>query len=828
MLVSKVMVTGGALESKDLASVLEALLVENDLREGLLSVPEGLDPQGASSSDPDTLVIERLSDVSGVNALAPGQSIDFNSNLTILFGENGCGKTGYTRVLKRIAGVRTAEEILPNVHSGEASTGPSASIAYSLNEARAVLEWNGEAGVPPFTRLSVFDSPALTVHVDNDLSYVYTPSELALFAAVTSGLSAVQELLSSEIQGRGPVRNPFLGCYAPQTAVYTLLGSLSARAAMDDYRKVATSDQDDLEHLRELRANIAALTMTDVAGALLAARAKAQMYQRAAAAITLVSECDFVAYGEAEREVRDAQSVMNLSEEGMRSLLGLTPDLDVAWRAFIMHGESYRRKAFGEEYPNVEGAACLYCRQPLTAESVELVCKYVEYANEGARSRVSEARVRIDALVSPLKEMRLDDVLGELRIAAETSDPDEVLTESIALLEEFSPVRSAMLGGAAIDPIEIANSGVLLSQVMARVAGADATVTSLSGETEERSDELKRLQTEERELGDRVRLYEDLEEIQQFVENLKWIEKAQALHGSISRLSASLTRAAKRASNEVLNADFESRFRAECERLRAPSVGLEFPGQRGQTARRKTVPKARRPSQVLSEGEQKVIALADFLAEASLHIASTPLLFDDPVNSLDYRRIGEVARRISLLSRERQVIVFTHNIWFVSELLSHFEKDRSKCSYYKVCDDPEKGMVIRGANHRIDSIGDVSKRVNGLIGEMEKVDPSLLDSMMPCVYSEIRTWCEVFVESELLGGVTQRHKPNVAITCLPNIRCDRLPDAFSVVLDVYERSCRVISAHSQPLETLSVRPSLSDLRKDWQDLLAARRQYSAK
>jgi wobble nucleotide-excising tRNase len=71
-------------------------------------------------------------------------------------------------------------------------------------------------------------------------------------------------------------------------------------------------------------------------------------------------------------------------------------------------------------------------------------------------------------------------------------------------------------------------------------------------------------------------------------------------------------------------------------------VTLQFPGKQGQVTRKKLVADGEhRPSDVLSEGEQKVIALADFLAEASLKPAA-PVIFDDPINSLDYRRMAEV------------------------------------------------------------------------------------------------------------------------------------------------------------------------------------------
>ena len=54
----------------------------------------------------------------GVNALKPGSQIDFASGVTVVFGENGSGNSGLVRGLKRAVGIRTAEDILRNVHAG--------------------------------------------------------------------------------------------------------------------------------------------------------------------------------------------------------------------------------------------------------------------------------------------------------------------------------------------------------------------------------------------------------------------------------------------------------------------------------------------------------------------------------------------------------------------------------------------------------------------------------------------------------------------------------------------------------------------------------------
>src|ERR1700730_5139471 len=106
-----------------------------------------------------------------------------------------------------------------------------------------------------------------------------------------------------------------------------------------------------------------------------------------------------------------------------------------------------------------------------------------------------------------------------------------------------------------------------------------------------------------------------------------------------------------------------------------------------------------KPSKVLSEGEQKVLAMADFLAEARLAGITAPVIFDDPVSSLDHRRVNEVAERIASLSADNQVIVFTHDILFTTKLLSLFEKSK-RCNYFQVTDEDGKGKITRATGPR--------------------------------------------------------------------------------------------------------------------------------
>ena len=63
--------------------------------------------------------------------------------------------------------------------------------------------------VPSLGRVCVFDVPAAPLHVDDDLQYLYTPSDIALFEYVHGALSKVRELLNAERERRVPKGNQF-------------------------------------------------------------------------------------------------------------------------------------------------------------------------------------------------------------------------------------------------------------------------------------------------------------------------------------------------------------------------------------------------------------------------------------------------------------------------------------------------------------------------------------------------------------------------------------------------------------------------------------------
>ena len=136
-----------------------------------------------------------------------------------------------------------------------------------------------------------------------------------------------------------------------------------------------------------------------------------------------------------------------------------------------------------------------------------------------------------------------------------------------------------------------------------------------------------------------------------------------------------------------------------------------------------------------------------------------------------------------------------------------------------------KGIVGEDFEPRLDTPKKLKPRIEHAIEDASNAEPSVQDDHIARAYVLIRSWCETFVEQELLGNVAQRYRPNIMIGSLGSIKSDRIDDAISVVTRVFNRSSRYIDGHSNPLELQNVVPSIEDLQEDWKTLQEARDDY---
>ena len=826
-LVQDVIETLQRLSDERINALYQVLLREKDLGEGeLVDIPL-LTAAGALASSGQSIRLVAVRHIENVNALAPNQEIEFHPQLTICFGENASGKTGYVRILKRAAGVRTADPILPNIHSVVTAATPRAQIKFTAGDDEHTIEWRGEQGLDPLTRIDVFDARAAVVHLADDLSYSYTPADLSLFPLVTDGIERVQEKLRRAEQESRPSTNPFLGQFQPESSLYTQIAGLGASADLMQLEQLANVSEGEETSLPRLRENVWALR----SGLLQQQIRKIEQERRALEATHRITETiagfDRDAYVRAYSTLRTTQAEHEratsaaLSGESVPDVLGDT------WKQFVESAEAYIGEIGLDLYPQ-EGDLCVYCRQPLGGAAVALLQKYRDYCNDALRRAVDEARGSLQRLSAPVRELTVEETASAvealLQALEDPSSPPPVLVTARDCV-----AYARLLNQALASEQECPQLPEVLRNASATLDATREASEKILGDLRRQGVERDRALAEEeqrlRELETRLTLRSLLPQIRDFVEAAHWADRARAYLARFQGLKRGLTETSKRASTEVLNREFQERFQVECAALRAPTVNLDFPGREGEARRRKLLTPRHGLDEILSEGEQKAIALADFLAEASLKPDRSPIVFDDPVTSLDHKRLRHVVDRIVELSQDRQVIVFTHDIWFAAELMARFPSDGGAYTSYVVYGASGAVGEVSEGTPRTDSFNDRRDRIDGIISEADKAGGEMRQALIERGYEELRGACEVVAEKDLLQDVAARFRPNVKMGNLRRIRADRLPRAIERVYGVFERSCRFIPSHSQPLATLGVRPALADLRRDWEELQSARQEY---
>jgi AAA domain len=831
----EVIATGRPLSATQMDVIYQTFLVEKALAPGdPVTVPLLSDDSSlADAGSPLTLV--RLSELKNVNALTAGQGIEFNPKLTVVFGENACGKTGYVRVLKKAAAVRTTENVIPDVtQPRRPSEPPSARITYKLGSADPqTVDWKDESGLAPLNRIDVFDSRATLLHVDGDLNYVYTPSELARFPLVRDGIDAVRTRLERDVNSRAAAGNPFLVQFDRQSRIYPLIDSLGASTDLAQLRTLAVVTESDKQESGTLRTEIEALQTTNPAAQLKLAEGTTSTLNALLEAVEAIGGFNIPKYtGSLDRLQRarhQYEGATQMSFAGMP----IPRLLKEEWRRFIQAGEDYLKTLEAQEQFPAEGKECLYCRQPLSPEAVALLRKYRDYCNNELRVELDGATHELDAIRQEF-ERQVDFADMEKWVADAksigASFNESQLSTIAGFIERGRAILGAIDGSKSLEWQDRATETGAVRKVLEDAqTQAASLVLDLTERRDKREQALHGRQAKLLDIESRSRLAALLPQIGTAVEQAKWVDKAKIQQRKFQGLLRSVTDTSKVASEQLLNRDFERYFMEESKRLKAPAVTLQFPGRQGQVTRKKAVASGEyRPSDVLSEGEQKVIALADFLAETSLK-PPAPVIFDDPINSLDYKRMADVVTRLVFLSETRQVIVFTHNIWFTTELLGRFEDHPQDCSYFDVARDGTRiGIVSKGTHPRSDTLSSLRGRINSLIQPAEKATGEVQAALIEKGYELLRSYCEVFVEQELLQGVTQRYQPNVAMTRLQNINFARLEAAVAATNAIFEDSCRYIASHSQPMETLNVRPTLDTLKADWKKLQETREAYLKK
>lgn len=817
------------LAASDYAALMALCKQEAGLDVGEIEPARGLGVDLAGGGAPGGPVVRltKVHSVKNVNALRDDQVLAIApTGLTVVYGDNGAGKSGYVRVLKQVCRARGARDAVhPNVYAdpaGPASatvcfevvTPPSGSAptvgggadalppeALPTAEAREIVWGPGVGGPEELAQVSVFDSRSASVYVTEQSSVAYLPSGTDLFPRLVTVVEVVRSTLEQEVAEIDRNLDRFESIPAG-TAVFELLANLHVPGARERIDTLVDVTDADRARLVELRAEERRLQADDPMARAKELRRCATRVDQARGRLAVLKralDASGVAELKAAREALDsARAAADLASGRAFADAPIGGVGSDAWRELWRAARKFAEQGTTPPRPFPVGPAddprCVLCQQPLDASAAERMERFEEFVRGETRAQVDRAikelKARVRALEVLAPESVADKVLLE-EIAAFDSELVELLHECTRQLaarrDGAVAAAQAAVAPAAWDDFVHVPTGALarLEQLTKRLGDEAANYEATAD-----PDALAKVSKAVREIEARIALEELRERI--YAE----IDRQQRRAALKKALSTTNTAGITRRNTEILKeAVTEPLADAFAEHIRAlalthlPVCVTSSGGEKGKAFHALALEgKAsnRVPTdEVLSEGEHRGIALAAFLAEISLQDSASTVVFDDPVSSMDHGRREFVARRIVEIAKSRPVLVFTHD--FVFLLLLQRTADKRvvpvQPRYFRR-DGTRAGLIVEDWPWD----GQTVKTRLGALKQMAQDFPKLATTDRPryetevrVFYDRLRTTWERAVEEVLFNDAIRRFGKEVQTQRLKNLH--RLTEQHLIDLD---------------------------------------------
>lgn len=827
----RLFVNESGLKADDYSELYTLLKMENGIKTDntVSSVPLASEHLPTEFATGESVTLIALRDLENVNLIPHDQILTFSeSGMTVIYGGNSSGKSGYARVMKRACRARDqSEPIHPNAYDPTAASKvPTAKFDVKVAGVSEEIVWSLDATPPDrLSTISVFDSKCARSYVTAEQDVAYLPYGLDIVENLANQvLPRLFDMLEAEIKSIDVDTLPFEHLLG-ETEVGKAIGELSVKSDKKTISSLGTLTEEDSKGITELETALKESDPLSKAKDLRRSAMRLKTYADDLAKPLVWVNTEAV---DKLKKLADKKKVAEAAEkkaaDALRAGEQLLPGTgEKTWKLLFEAARRYwTQVAYPDDEfpPSASGKVCPLCQENLGEIGTQRLNRFDEYIKNDVAKTADAARKKLDNTKENIEA-------AELQIAADEALSDELNALDTSLLhsiDEFQKSielrRNSML--ECLISSNWADVPMLVESPRARVRKLAALQLKAYRTLVKAADEEKRkkLQKELIELTARQNLSKSLKAVLELLERMK--RKA-----SLEKCRPCLkTRPISDKSKEFATIAVTNELRKALDReFKALGIGHIKTKLKERSVKGKMyhqllldLPTVNKLDEILSEGEQRAIALGSFFAELSLANHSCGIVFDDPVSSLDHWRRRDVARRLVEEAKIRQVVVFTHDTSFLGQL----------------CDEIEAGTIPNSMSF-LEWRGSIPGFVNdGLpwdhkgykerIDALEKAQRKLANtwptypgenetSEMRYQYDQLRATLERVIQDVVFNGVIKRYRDW--------IRVDLLKDAvgfdheeYEAIMKLHKRCSDVVAAHDSSSDKNATVPNTTELGND--------------
>jgi len=774
------------------------------------------------------IFLKSIRELNNVNALKNNQRVLIGEKVTIIYGDNGVGKSGYARVTKRACRARAVDPILPNVYTNLPPQSPSAIFEIKENGVVKDEKWIEEKVSPKcLGRFAVFDSKCGRVYVSEDNELGVLPYGFDIIKGVSVITDEIKKRFS-EIATL-PDQTP-LKLLLDQTSIGKTISTLSVDTKESAIKSLADWNP---EYDAQLKAKGIELSGLKAKSPQAIRDGLAAEKKRLQAVITVLTTASSTASEEKLSDiVRKVGEVSKFQQAvaaaaklafGEMNLPGIGGD---AWRELFLAAANFSTKEayVGQAFPTISpDSKCVLCLQPVNDEIRARLKGFWDFIQNDISSKLEESRDALNLEIETLKKVP-SDIPKEIIILEDaflaSGSKVYALLESFykSLASRVTVIEKSIKTNVWSDIPALPVSPV--EQCDNEIATIDKRLAELQND-QKITEEIQKLSVDIAELSTRKCLKENLPNVLGYLTTLKESDFAKKAAAKINTYPISAK--ATELQNKFITEEFKRKVFEELTQLGLPKTQprIDKKSEKGKVLLKLAVPtvmgKVLTPESVFSEGERTAIALACFLAELSIGNDNCGIILDDPVSSFDHRIREKIAKRLVREANDRQVIIFTHDLIFYRELVAECKHQNIEYEFQSIeALGDNVGIVSSVAPWDAMKIAERQNKLNQILAQLKKAQTEgnipIYRNLFRDFYSKLRSTWERSVEELLFNQVVQRLEKEVKTKQLGGVLVDT--ESVAAISEGMTKTSNMIEAHDHPVAVGSSLPSTDDISKD--------------
>lgn len=762
----------------------------------------------------------KLSNIVGVNALATDASLDFSENgVTVIYGLNGAGKSGFMRIFKELSGNPYEEPIQPNVFKKVSDTKPSCvfTIAENGTQREIQCDLSNKAARSLLSTCDVFDTRISNAYITSTNNVSYQPFVFTVLSELSNIADRISTYIKSSITSitNTTVNIPedFQG-----REDATWIKQLGADSAIPEcYRTWNDEQQARIIELPRL------LDSEKVEKELQLLQSQQRflkpIFDDLDAARRLLQDENlrlvYETYCTDKSKAQTAELLFTDKADEQDRISVNCDDWKTLWDVAQKYYESFL-------YPNSKihfgdsGSVCPLCHQKLNGDTLERFQSVNEYINGVCIDNFNKTKNSLNTLLTDIvnRLYSSSQVKPQLSSIFEAVD-SKTIEQAFLSLESNKPIADENSAYLSLKAVDLSAALTLLS---CKLRSNESRITLLNSSLDDEGKVVIRKEFESLRMHRWV--FENISNIETVISNLSRLHDLnRAKHFCTTN---KITTESNALASALITDAYIARFTKEL-RVLAPKIKVKLEkaaSKKGASPYKVTLNAENgrnyKPEDILSEGEQRIVALSAFFADATGRNEQTPIIIDDPISSLDYNFEERATNRIVEIAKDRQVIVFTHRISLLVGLTECCKEVGIPCLEKRIRSAVKgKGVPDFEGNY----YGKIPNQLNEILGriaQIKKKDPDSEEYVdaVGRICQQFRICVERTVEDELLFGMVKRFSRRIKTDGL----VQKLPAIAKEDCDMIDKMMSKYSCmeHSQPAETPAEYYELTEIEDDIQ------------